>query len=180
MGGGSRAQGEIGLFFFVAKKNGKLRIIFDTRVVNTYFKTPPSTRLPTSSAFSSLETSDKPVYVASGDLDCAFYRLGLPSDMGQYFSLPVVDSTLVRVFYLDGSVVPPGTPLLPCLTVLPMGWSWAMHLCQGVLRHSIFQAGLSREFLVEDGQAGVHLETSEQVGCAAYVDKFSRLATIAS
>ena len=80
---------------------------------------------------------------------------------------------------VEGRRVGPGTMLEPALTILPMGWNWAMHLCQGVLRHSIFQAGLSRDFLIEDGQAGVHLESSEQVGCAAYVDNFSRSATTA-
>eukprot|EP00959_Pyramimonas_sp_CCMP1952_P203177 4248909-Pyramimonas_sp.AAC.1 len=53
-----------------------------------------------------------------------------------------------------------------------MGWSWATHPCQGVLRNSIAGAGLSADFLIEDGRAGVHLSCPQQVGSAAHVDDF--------
>jgi len=49
------AEGLLGVFF-VAKKDGRLRLIFDTRVANTYFKTPPPlvSRRPAPSAVSSV------------------------------------------------------------------------------------------------------------------------------
>eukprot|EP00959_Pyramimonas_sp_CCMP1952_P432375 9054095-Pyramimonas_sp.AAC.1 len=47
-GGGSRARGEIGVFFSVAKKIERLRIIFGSRLFDAYFRGPPSTRLPAS------------------------------------------------------------------------------------------------------------------------------------
>ena len=65
-------QGSLGFFLFVKKKSGAQRIIFDTRVANCRFVDPPSTRLPSPSAFASLEAEGGPLYVASGDLDVAF------------------------------------------------------------------------------------------------------------
>ncbi len=41
--------------FFVSKKSGALRSIFDTGKLNRNFKDPLSVDLPTSSAFSSVE-----------------------------------------------------------------------------------------------------------------------------
>ena len=41
--------------FFVAKKDGKLRLIFDTRVANLQFCAPPATALPTAAAFASVD-----------------------------------------------------------------------------------------------------------------------------
>ena len=41
--------------FFVAKKNGAIRMILDTRVVNCFFKDPPKTQLPSASALTAIE-----------------------------------------------------------------------------------------------------------------------------
>jgi hypothetical protein len=88
-------QGNLGLFF-VKKKSGAQRIIFDTRVANCRFVDPPSTRLPSPSAFASLETEGGPLYVASGDLDVAFYHMQLPRGMEHLFSLPCIDSSYLQ------------------------------------------------------------------------------------
>eukprot|EP00959_Pyramimonas_sp_CCMP1952_P005949 124635-Pyramimonas_sp.AAC.1 len=50
--------GDLGLFF-VGRKDERLRIIFDTRVINCDFLPAPSTRLPTPSAFGSLEADQE-------------------------------------------------------------------------------------------------------------------------
>ena len=44
--------------FCVAKKDGMLRLIFDCRPLNTLAKAPPTSELPTSSSFASLDLSD--------------------------------------------------------------------------------------------------------------------------
>ena len=41
--------------FFVRKKNGSQRLIFDTRILNRKFVDPPSTDLPSADAFTRLE-----------------------------------------------------------------------------------------------------------------------------
>ena len=48
-------QGVLGIFF-VQKKSGQLRLIFDTRRMNLDFKEPPKTDLPSADAFTRLET----------------------------------------------------------------------------------------------------------------------------
>ena len=49
-------------FFFTRKSNGKLRLVFDTRMANYDFVAPASTRLPTPGAWGRLE-SDRPASV---------------------------------------------------------------------------------------------------------------------
>eukprot|EP00959_Pyramimonas_sp_CCMP1952_P410021 8593112-Pyramimonas_sp.AAC.1 len=92
--------------FLVKKKSGAQRIIFDTRVANCRFVDPPSTRLPSPSAFASLEAEGGPVYVASGDRDVAFYHMQLPKGMEHMFSLPCIDSSYLQKFHMPG--VPDG------------------------------------------------------------------------
>ena len=41
--------------FFVGKKDGRLRLIFDTRVANAYFMDPPHTALPSAGAWAQQE-----------------------------------------------------------------------------------------------------------------------------
>eukprot|EP00959_Pyramimonas_sp_CCMP1952_P294293 6155744-Pyramimonas_sp.AAC.1 len=67
-------------------------LIFDARVVNCSFRSPPSTRLPTPSAFASLEVPGGKCHIASGDLETAFYHMEVPAGMSDLFSLPVVDA----------------------------------------------------------------------------------------
>ena len=83
-------RGVLGIFF-VAKKDGRIRIIFDTRILNTKFRDPPSTRLPSAAAISSLEVpSHSELYVATGDLANAFYCFSVPDDISDMFSMPSI------------------------------------------------------------------------------------------
>ena len=76
--------------FFVRKKSGMLRIIFDTRVSNCIFVVPDHVDLPSAAAFGGIEADSKPLYTVSGDIDCAFYRLAIPDDLGENFRLPPI------------------------------------------------------------------------------------------
>lgn len=79
--------------FFVKKKSGKLRIIFDTFAVNGRFRDPPQTRLPTSSALGGLETDARvPVWYAGSDIADCFYHIGIPEWLGETFSLPGIQA----------------------------------------------------------------------------------------
>ena len=70
--------------FFVKKKTGKLRIIFDTRDVNNLFRPPPTTRLPTAAAFSRLESGGvDEIWFAAGDIEDCFYHIGMPEGLEQ-------------------------------------------------------------------------------------------------
>ena len=77
--------------FFVRKKGGKQRLILDTRLINLWFREPPSTRLSTAGAMSRVEyQGDGELYLASADIECAFYHLRVPEAFSDYFSLPEI------------------------------------------------------------------------------------------
>eukprot|EP00973_Karenia_brevis_P091332 12406981-Karenia_brevis.AAC.1 len=61
-------------------------------------------------------------------------------------------------------MISPSDILLPCLTVLPMGFSRALHLCQ------LCVAGVDN--MVLDRSPGVALTSDTQVCGVAYVDNF--------
>ena len=74
--------------FLVAKKSGAQKIMFDTRWANQGFPPPPRTQLPTAAAFSKLEGAECDVrYFNAGDIQNAFYAIGIPDDLGDSFRL---------------------------------------------------------------------------------------------
>ena len=159
--------------FFVRKKNGKQRLIFDTRVLNQHFTDPPSTDLPSADAFTRLEIpEDEGFYIGSGDLANAFYTLEVPDDLGQMFSLPAIEAGRLGLHHSDHALRPE-TVVVPYLTVLPMGWAWALHLCQGVLMNAIHSAGFIDEQIISDKSNPVHLHSNSDIAVAGYVDNFA-------
>ncbi|CAK0792937.1 unnamed protein product, partial [Prorocentrum cordatum] len=63
--------------------------------------------------------------------------------------------------------------LLPQVVVLPMGFSWALHLCQTVLEASLGRAGFPQSDLILDGHCGCQLtSTLDSVAGAGYVDNY--------
>jgi len=170
-----RAEGHpfmLGIFF-VRKKSGKLRLIFDTRLLNQYFNDPPNTDLPSADAFTRLETCENAsFYAGSGDLSNAFYTLSVPDDLARRFTLPAIEAGKLGLTHLDGEIVGPGTKLCPYLTVLPMGWSWALHFCQAVMMNAIEISGFSGDRIVGDKRAPVHLSDLHTTCAAGYVDNF--------
>lgn len=82
-------QGELGIFC-VPKESGQLRLIFDTRLVNTRFRGAPPKPLPSVSAFSALDVSEGDViYGADGNIRCYFYSMvEILAEMSDLFTLP--------------------------------------------------------------------------------------------
>ena len=120
---------------FCHPKNGPLRLIFDTRILNQKFVDPPKTSLPTGAAFAATEVpAGKSFSFGSFDIRNAFYVLEVPEGLSDMFTLPVIAAKHVGVSHVSsGSTLSPVLPsdrLLPSLKVLPMGWSWSLHLCQ--------------------------------------------------
>ena len=117
--------------FFVAKKNGSLRIVFDTRLANFSFKAPLSCELPTAHSMARIEMTGKSAnFLAVGDIENAFYEIRIPSGLSEFFSLPGIRAGLLGLDSLDGCNLEPTDWIEPQLVVLPMGWSWALLLCQ--------------------------------------------------
>ncbi|CAK0859145.1 unnamed protein product, partial [Prorocentrum cordatum] len=149
------AKGTVGAFF-VPKKSGAQRVIFDTRIANCFLKAPPKTRLPTAAAWSAVEAPASGVFVATADLECAFYHMKLPSGMEEYFSLPAIDSTFLLEAGLDD---------------LPFG--------PDVAAACLLRSGVDPSSIVVDGQVGIALGPSRLVAAGAYVDNVVTIGTSA-
>ena len=71
--------------FFVKKKGGKQRLIFDCRRSNCHFTTPTPIKLATGDSIGKIETGRTPLYMASADLQNAFYTMAMPSSLRPFF-----------------------------------------------------------------------------------------------
>ena len=138
-----------------------------TRIANCYFKAPPRTRLPTAAAWSAVEAPASGAFVATADLECAFYHMKLPNGMEEYFSLPAIDSTLLLEAGLEELPFGPGVMVAARVRVLPMGFTWALHLCQDVAGACLLRSGVDPSNIIVDGQAGVALGPSRPAAAGA-------------
>ena len=145
-----RGVQEVGVFC-VTKKSGKLRLIIDARLANCHFEEPAHVALTTGEGLSSLEFSKgESVTVAAADLKDAFYHLSLPEEIRPYFSLPRVRARDVGVFEISGRSVKSDTFITPRVAVVPMGWSWALYLCQSVHEALAGESGLHEQDRLRD------------------------------
>ncbi|CAK0852117.1 unnamed protein product [Prorocentrum cordatum] len=123
--------------FFVPKKDSSLRLIFDTRRSNVHFQDPPYTLLASGEALANLEVDAAGgIAVASGDVECCFYQYELPSWARAFFGLPAVQASFLDSAArqrLGGSDPSEMTHFVA--RVVPMGWSWAVHLTQEAHAH---------------------------------------------
>ncbi|CAE7199591.1 unnamed protein product, partial [Symbiodinium natans] len=166
---GTRAH-TVGVFF-VHKKNGKLRLILDTRAANQFFKPPRHSNLPTPSAWCSIEVEEgEKLHTATGDVADAFHRMQLPKHLRQYFRLPAIQCK-----YLAKSSWPLGCKaqdyVTPEYATLPMGWCWSLFFCQELLQTAALRAGLRQEDRIED-RCWVGPVSEGRVLHAQYVDNF--------
>ena len=117
--------------FFVAKKNGKLRLVIDARRSNCHFATPLHTHLCTGDGLSRIELEEgEVIHIAASDLKDAFYHIELPEAWRTYFGLRSVRARDVGITSLNGQALNPEQVMFPRLRVCPMGWSWAVFWCQ--------------------------------------------------
>ena len=117
--------------YFAYKGNGRLRVIFETRVVNCFFKDPLKTRLPTAASSTSIETTPgEQIYFGGGDIENAFYRILAPELAKKYFTLPGIGAKHLGFTSINGVPVSPDTIIVPRLRVLPMGRNWSLWICQ--------------------------------------------------
>ena len=161
--------------FFVRKSNGKIRIVFDTRVANTCFVEPPSTRLPTSAAFAGVSSEAPETFMCTGDIECAFYNMATPDSLSQYFTLPKIKARHLGTTQINGIAISPETEILPELLVLPMGWSWSLHMCQSVLNHALVRASFPASRQISDGSVSAVIVQPDGNISAGYVDNFAVL-----
>ena len=162
--------------FFVSKSNGTLRIIFDTRLANLDFSEPPCMALPTANAIGKVESESGPCFIATGDLEWAFYNMGLPEALASRFRLPTISAGNLGLAHLDGLMLNASTHIMSQLAIIPMGWSWSLHLCQSVLNHAIQRAGVLSSNVV-DGQCASFITNHRSTVTAGYADNFATLGS---
>ena len=78
--------------FFVVKKDGRLRIIFDCRRSNRWFIRAPHVPLFSGAGFATVEVDDEQVY-AGGDVKAAFYCHEIPEWLRLFFVCSRLAST---------------------------------------------------------------------------------------
>lgn len=177
--------------FCVLKKSGSLRLVFDTRLANTQFIDPPVTALPSAAAFAAVEAEaiddNRHCYMATADISNAFYNMMFPQDMWGCFSLPPVSTLSLPRDLRATAPAGQGRLLRPLLRVLPMGWTWALHMCQtvveGITSRALGAATVlhdkeeSRVLLRAQGPALVITSHGSTHISATYVDNVCVLAT---
>ena len=163
----------VGLFF-VKKKQDKLRLIMDCRRSNCHFEDPLPVSLATGESLSRLETlADKPLYMASADLQNAFYTLEMPEELRKYFGLKPVRAGSLGLEEIGGRALHPDEWVYPVVKVVPMDWSWALWWCQSVHEKIAERAGLTETERLRDR----HPVTSDHFWHIQYVDNLHVLGT---
>ena len=155
-------KSEIGLFTVVKKvepETGRvhLRLVFDLRAPNQFWREPPWTPLAGPGAFASMDLDgltddDEPVemVMVSGDLPDCFFHRGFSPPMSEWFAVPRITVDELEAFMTepgDDEVLrrlkeghrQRGRSRLG-LRVLPMGWlgwSWSVFLAQSGLQEAV-------------------------------------------
>ena len=129
--------------FCVSKKIGKLRLIVDARVCNQLFRKPPSTHLASTAAVVEFEVGpEESISFAAQDVADCYYQFRLPLDLQGYFGLQDVTAGQLGISTVNVEPVSPATILTPCFSVVPMGFSWALHWTQQAHRELLVRGGM--------------------------------------
>eukprot|EP00971_Amphidinium_carterae_P200678 3982272-Amphidinium_carterae.1 len=91
------------------------------------------------------------VFVATADITNCFYQFRLPPGLTEFFSLPSISleeahSIGLQADIWGGSIADLQTvKVAPCVTAVPMGWSWAFWFIQRLHTHILQQCGFHGE-----------------------------------
>ena len=161
--------------FAVWKKNGEQRLVIDARIANCSFEDSDAVHLATGQSFGAIEAEEgPPIWVGGVDIAVAFYAMELPAELREYFGMEQIRANLVGVTEIDGVAVGPRQMVTPVLRVLPMGWTLALWVCQGL--HEIIAdrvPGISRTNALIDRQPAPSLQPYLHT---EYVDNFVALS----
>lgn len=138
----------IGAFFVKKKDPGAIRMVLDCRGTNRLHQPPPVTRLGSARCYADLQieptSSDEregPWGMEADVCDAdAFYNFSIP-ELTHYFAFnhPLLAAEWSQLGIECGSVFCPEVRgwvpvdadefIYPCVEAVPMGWSWALFLC---------------------------------------------------
>ena len=178
-------RGRVGAFC-VSKKsklvNGALqrrqRLVLDCRQTNLQFKDAPYTSLGFLSALCELEVPpDQDLFVSGGDIRDCFYAVVMAEGMSDYFcfSTDLSIDEASTLFGIPMSDFGDGGAISPCLSVLPMGFSWSFYLVQQLHQQSAMRAlGVGNDRILLDGHPAPDLD--EGVLAMPYCDNIHVLA----
>ena len=155
-------RGRVGAFtvtkkpkFVDGNRIDRQRLILDCRAVNYLFKDPPHTRLGSLAALTELELPcDEKMFIAGADIQDCFYAAKLPSGMEECFCLhrDLTRQEAADVFGDDFSGFSHLERCIPCITVLPMGFSWSFYIIQQLHEQASLRAlGITNDQLIKDG-----------------------------
>eukprot|EP00438_Fugacium_kawagutii_P033140 Skav227543 [mRNA] locus=scaffold2241:169914:174596:- [translate_table: standard] len=142
-------------------KQERQRLVLDCRLTNALFRPSPHTELGSLQAMSELEIGDLPLYVAGADIKDCFYAVSMPSYLWDFFGLEL-DISLAEARSIWGDEINTQGTITPCITVLPMGFSWSFYLVQQIHEASALQSlGCDRSRVVLDGYPSLALKPGE-------------------
>ncbi|CAE7265927.1 AMY1.1 [Symbiodinium sp. CCMP2592] len=189
LGFSSCVRGRVGAFT-VSKKdkivNGvkvkRQRLVLDCRQVNLQFRTPPHVELGSLSAVTELELGqDQYLFTSGSDIQDCFYACFLPKGLEEFFCLAsdISPEEAVEVFGENAADFVSAPRISPCITVLPMGFSWSFYLVQKLHEGACLDAlRIPRSNLILDGYPAPDV-SGDSVLSMPYCDNVHCMATSA-
>eukprot|EP00438_Fugacium_kawagutii_P032905 Skav229623 [mRNA] locus=scaffold1753:167277:170273:- [translate_table: standard] len=146
-----RCRGRVGAFC-VSKKpkvvdgvvTQRQRLVLDCRAVNLQFKDPPRTHLGSlASVAEAVIPQGEKLYVATADIRDFFYACHLPPGMEEFFGLHS-DVSFEEARIISGGAISEDAlgwnRIVPCISVLPMGFNWSFYLVQALHEFAALKA----------------------------------------
>ena len=158
----TRIHSRIGIFFVRKKSPDAIRMVIDARITNAHHRQPPVTRLGSSINYGDLDLSPDSLgrrfshsagsvgWGAEMDVSDCFYQFDL-KEMGSWFGIDYPNTMqfwreqgfdIQSVYDEDTSrnvKVDPGVTLFPVISVMPMGWTWALFFANETVAHIMRQ-----------------------------------------
>ena len=177
--------------------NGSLverqRRVLDCRQTNLQFKAPPLTELGSLAALGRLVLKEhENLFIAGADIRDCFYAVNCPSGMEDFFCLAhnLSREEALMVSGEGNNVDLSVGAYIPCIKVLPMGFSWSFYLIQVLHEQTTLRSlAIPRSRVILDGQPpptlangacvampycdNVHSISTDPVACQDGCDKIS-------
>lgn len=182
----NHCRGRVGTFcvskkskFIEGREIHRQRLILDCRQVNMAFREPPRCELGSLSALCGLELEEgETMYCGGSDIQDCFYAAQISQDLANFFCL-FQDVHVHEAADIWGDDFPYADytgMLSPCVTVLPMGFSWSFYIIQKLHEQSALRSlGTDRSSLILEGYPAPEL--SSQNACAMpYCDNVHSIA----
>ena len=187
LGTSKACRGRVGAFCVTKKSklvNGEVqhrqRLILDCRQVNLAFREPPRSELGSLSALCELELGkDEVLYCGGSDIQDCFYAARISERLSDFFCLTqdISYTEALDIFGDQHICMGPSGLVSPCITVLPMGFSWSFYLIQKLHEQSALRAlGTSRDDLVLEGYPAPSLAGGKSLAMP-YCDNVHCLST---